>query len=72
MPIIRAAHRKMEDTMCHYRGSYLSEDRAKAEADRQRALEGKRTEAINKLRQEADAAAQKAASPPAREPAPAK
>ena len=58
--------------MCHYRGSYLSEDRAKAEADRQRALEAKRTEAVGKLKQDADAAAQKAASLPAKEPAPAK
>ena len=58
--------------MCHYRGSYVSDDRAKAEADRQRELESKRTEAVNKLQHEADAAAQKAASTQAREPAPAK
>lgn len=58
--------------MCHYRGSYLSEDRAKAEADRQGALEAKRTEAVGKLKQNADAGAQKAASLPAKEPAPAK
>jgi hypothetical protein len=62
----------MEDTMCHYRGSYVSEDRAKAEADRQRELQVKRTEAVDKLRHEADAAAQKAASTPAEEPVPAK
>jgi hypothetical protein len=62
----------MEDTMCHYRGSYMHEDRAKAEADRQRELEAKRTEAVNKLRHEADTAAQKAASTPAKEPVPAK
>jgi hypothetical protein len=62
----------MEDTMCHYRGSYVSEDRAKAEADRQRELEAKRTEAVDKLRHEADAAALKAASAPAKEPVPAK
>ena len=58
--------------MCHYRGSYMSEDRAKAEADRQRELEAKRTQAVDKLRQEADTAAQKAASIPANEPVPAK
>ena len=58
--------------MCHYRGSYVSEDRAKAEADRQRELQVKRTEAVNKLKHEADAAAQKAASTPAKEPVPAK
>jgi hypothetical protein len=62
----------MEDTMCHYRGSYMSEDRAKAEADRQRELEAKRSEAVDQLRHEADAAAQKAASTPAKEPVPAK
>jgi hypothetical protein len=62
----------MEDSMCHYRGSYLSEDRAKAEADRQRELAAQRTQAVNKLKNEADAAAQKAASTPAREPVPAK
>jgi hypothetical protein len=58
--------------MCHYRGSYVSEDRAKAEADHQRELEAKRTQAVDKLKQEADTAAQKAASTPATEPAPAK
>jgi glycerol-3-phosphate cytidylyltransferase-like family protein len=62
----------MEDTMCHYRGSYVSEDRAKAEADRQRELQVKRTEAVDKLRHDADGAAQKAASTPAKEPVPAK
>ena len=58
--------------MCHYRGSYVSEDGAKAEADRQRELQVKRTEAVDKLRHEADAAAQKAASTPAKELVPAK
>ena len=60
--------------MCHYRGSYVSEDRAKAEAeaDRQRELEAKRTQAVEKLRQEADTAAQKAASASVKEPVPAK
>jgi hypothetical protein len=62
----------MEDTMCHYRRSYGSEDRAKTEAERQRELEAQRTEAVDKLRHEADAAAQKAASTPAKEPVPAK
>jgi hypothetical protein len=62
----------MEDIMCHYRGSYMHEDRAKAEADRQRELQVKRTEAVDKLRHEADAAAQKAASTPAKEPVSAK
>jgi hypothetical protein len=62
----------MEDTMCYYRGSKASEDKAKAEADRQRELEAKRTEAVDKLRHEADAAAQKAASAPPKEPIPAK
>jgi parvulin-like peptidyl-prolyl isomerase len=58
--------------MCHYRGSYVSEDSAKAEADRQRELETKRTQAVDKLKQEADTAAQKAASAPAKEPVSAK
>ena len=58
--------------MCHYRGSYVSENRAKAEADRQRELEAKRTQAVDKLKQEADTAAQSAASTPAKEPVPAK
>ena len=50
----------------------MHEDRAKAEADRQRELQVKRTEAVDKLGHEADAAAQKAASTPAKEPVPAK
>jgi hypothetical protein len=59
--------------MCHYRGSYVSADRTKAEADRQRELEAKRTQAVDRLKQEADTAAQKAASStPAKEPVPAK
>ena len=58
--------------MCHYRGSSLSEGRAKAEADRQKELEVKRTQAVDKLKHEADAAAQRAASTSAKEPAPAK
>jgi hypothetical protein len=62
----------MEDTMCYYRGTYGSEDRAKVKADRRRELEAQRTEAVNRLKQEADAAAQKAVSTPAKEPVPAK
>jgi hypothetical protein len=62
----------MEDTMCHYRGSYVSEDRAKAEADRRRELEAQRTQAVDKLRHEAGAAVQKAASTSAKEPVSAK
>ncbi len=58
--------------MCHYRGSYVSEDKAKAEADRQKELEAKTTQAVDKLKHEADAAARRAASTPAKEPAPAK
>jgi hypothetical protein len=58
--------------MCHYQGSYVFQDRAKAEADRQREREAKRTQAVDKLRHEADAAAQKAVSTPTREPIPAK
>ncbi len=50
----------------------MSEDRAKAEADRQRELEAKRAQAVDTLKRDADAAAQKAASTPAKEPAPAK
>jgi hypothetical protein len=50
----------------------VSEDRAKAEADRQRELEAKRAQAVDKLKQEADTAAQKAVSNPAKEPVPAK
>ncbi|WP_160310493.1 hypothetical protein [Microvirga vignae] len=58
--------------MCHYRGSYVSEDRAKAEADRQKELEARRTQAIGKLKHEADAAAQSTASAPTKEPMPVK
>jgi hypothetical protein len=64
--------REMEIIMCHYRGSYESEARMKADADRQREREAQRTQAVNKLKNEADAAAQKAASTPAKEPVPAK
>jgi hypothetical protein len=53
--------------MCHYRGSYVSDDKAKAEADRQRELETKRTQAVDKLLHEVDKAAQKPAPTPAKE-----
>ncbi len=56
--------------MCHYRGSYVSE--AKAEAARQKELETKRTQAVDKLLHEADQAAQKTPPAPAKEPIPAK
>jgi hypothetical protein len=62
----------MEGTMCHYRGSYMSEDRARAEADRQRELQAQRAQTVDKLKNEADAAAQKAASTQAKEPVSAK
>ncbi len=51
--------------MCHYRGSYVSDDKAKA--DRQKELESKRSEAVDKLLHEADKAAQKPAPTPAKE-----
>ena len=58
--------------MCHYRGSYVSEDKVKAEADRQKELETKRTQAVNKLLHEADKTAQKPAFTPVNESIPAK
>jgi hypothetical protein len=58
--------------MCYYRGSSLSEDKAKAEAERQRELEAKRTQAVDKLKHEADAAAQQTAATLAKKPASAK
>ena len=58
--------------MCHYRGSYVSEDKAKAEADRQRELETKRAQAVDKLLHEADKAAQKPTPTPAKEFIPTK
>ncbi len=54
--------------MCHYRGSYGYEDKATAETDRQKERETKRTQAVERLKHEADTAAQKAASIPAKEP----
>ena len=56
--------------MCHHRGSYVSEDKAKA--DRQRELETKRTQAVDKLLHEADKTAQKPAFTPVNESIPAK
>ena len=53
--------------MCHYRGSYVSDNKAKAEAVRQKELETKRTQAVDKLLHEADKAAQKPAPTPAKE-----
>jgi len=58
--------------MCHYRGSYVSEEKAKAEAARQKELETKRTQAVDKLLYEADQAAQKTPPAPVKEPLPAK
>ncbi len=58
--------------MCHYRGSSLSDERTKAEADRQRELEAKRTQTIANLRHEADQAARTAAPASEKEPIPAK
>ena len=58
--------------MCHYRGSYVSDDITKAKADRQKELEAKRTQAVDKLLHEADKAAQKPASTPEKEFIPAK
>ncbi|WP_262299836.1 hypothetical protein [Microvirga sesbaniae] len=58
--------------MCHYRGSYESEAKMKAEFDRQREIEARRIQAVEKLKNQADTAAQKAASTPAKEPVPAK
>ncbi|WP_194164634.1 hypothetical protein [Microvirga thermotolerans] len=54
--------------MCYYRQSSVSD--AKAEADRRKELEAKRTQAVDKLRSDAAKAAEKTA--PARETAPAK
>jgi len=62
----------METIMCHYRGSYESEARMKAEAARQRELEAKRSQAVDKLKQEAETAGRRTESAPAKEPVPAK
>jgi hypothetical protein len=66
------ANREMETIMCHYRGSHESEATMKAEADRQRELDAKRTQAVDKLKQEAETAAQEVTSAPAKEPVQAK
>jgi len=44
----------------------------KAEVDRQRELEAKRTQAVEQLKREAETAAQKVTSTPAEEPIPVK
>ncbi len=44
----------------------------KAEAERRKELEAKRTQTVDKLKHESDAAAQKAVATPAKEPASAK
>ena len=58
--------------MCHYRGSYASESQVKAETERQRERDARRTEAVDKLLQEADRAAQKPAPAQAKDVFPAK
>lgn len=58
--------------MCHYRGSYASEEKAKAEAARQKELETKRNQAVDKLLHEADQAVQKTPPAPVNEAIPAK
>jgi hypothetical protein len=50
----------MEDIMCHYRGSYVSEERAKADAARRNEREAQRQGVVETLRREADKAAQDA------------
>jgi hypothetical protein len=50
----------------------VSDAKAKAEADRQKELESKRSQAVDKLLHEADKAAQTPASNPAKESIPAK
>jgi hypothetical protein len=42
--------------MCHYRGSWESEQKAKAEADRRKELQAKRTEVVDNLRRDAEQA----------------
>ncbi|KLK91638.1 hypothetical protein AA309_19140 [Microvirga vignae] len=62
----------MERAMCHYCGSYMSEEKARAEADRQKELEAKHTQAVDRLLHEADQTAQTAAPASEKEPIPAK
>ena len=56
--------------MCYSRQSSVSDAQAKAEADRRKELEAKRTETVDKLRQDAGKAAEKVE--PIRESVPAK
>lgn len=58
--------------MCHYRGSHVSEERANADADRQKELETQRTRTADALLHEAYQAAQKAPTAPVKELIPAK
>lgn len=59
--------------MCYYRASSLSDDKAKAEADRQKEASAKRTETVGNLLHEADKAAKVAPEAvPAKESVPAK
>jgi hypothetical protein len=58
--------------MCHYR-SYVSEDKARAEAERQKELAAKRQETVGSLLHSAEPAQSKPAEPSViRETAPAK
>ena len=58
--------------MCHYR-SYISEDQAKAEADRRKELAAKRSEVVGSLLREANKPERTPAQPSTvKEPAPAK
>lgn len=56
--------------MCYYRGSSISETKAKIEAERQKKASAKRTETVDKLLHEADEVARKPAD--MKEPVPAK
>ena len=60
--------------MCHYRGSYMYEERAKADSARRNELEAQRKGVVETLRREADKAAQDAVADgkSAKETAPAK
>ena len=58
--------------MCHYR-SYISEDKAKAVADRQKELTDKRSEVVGSLLREANKPERTPVQPATtKEPAPAK
>jgi hypothetical protein len=61
-----------EATMCHYR-SYVSDDKARADAERQKELSAKRQETVGSLLHPAKPAQSKPAEPAViRETAPAK